>query len=309
MSVLDQIPRGGRVLIVRLRSLGDCVLTTPAIHILKQTRPDLEIAVMVEGRFAAALTGNPGIAGLLPPSPVTALGFRPYLTLNLHGGPRSAWLTAASLARQRAGFAHYRSTPWIYNVKIPSAQEVLGLDRNRPVHTAEHLAAAMFYLGAAKTEVPRARLFVKPLAGSRPSYAVIHPFASQPDKTWPPARFVEAAQHIKSELSLEPVFIGGQQDDFTPFNGFQCAPGSLEDSKRLLSGATLFLGNDSGPAHMAAAFGLPAVVLFGSSHVDQWSPWKTQAEVIVSPPDVRVVPTVQVIAALDRLRVRSAPHE
>ena len=264
---------------------------------------------MVEGRFAAALTRNPDIAGLLPPSPVTALGFRPHLALNLHGGPRSAWLTAASLARKRAGFAHYRSTPWIYNVKIPSAQEVMGFDRNRPVHTAEHLAAAMFYLGAAKTDVPRARLYSAPPAVSRPPYAVIHPFASQPGKTWPSERFLEAARHIKNELALEPVFIGGEQDDFTPFNGFQCAPGALEDSKRLLSGAALFLGNDSGPAHMAAAFGLPVVVLFGSSHVDQWSPWKTPSEVIVSPPDVRAVPVAQVIAALDRLTVRSAPHE
>ncbi len=305
MSVLDQIPRGGRVLIVRLRSLGDCVLTTPAILILKQARPDLEIGVMVEGRFAPVFAGNPDVAALLPPSPVTALGFRPQLTLNLHGGPRSTWLTAASLARRRAGFAHYRSAPWIYNVTIPSAQEVLGVERQRPVHTAEHLAAAMFYLGVGRVEIPRARLFAAQAPPPPCPYAVIHPFASQPDKTWPAGRFVEAARHIQSELSLEPVFIGGREDDFTAFNGFRCAPGSLEDSKRLLGGASLFLGNDSGPAHMAAAFGLPVVVLFGSSHVDQWRPWKTAAETIVSPPDVRVVPVARVIHALELVKVRA----
>ena len=107
-------------------------------------------------------------------------------------------------------------------------------------------------------------------------------------------------------MSLEPVFIGGAQDDFATFAAFRCAPGSLEDSKRLLSGAALFLGNDSGPAHMAAAFGLPVVVLFGSSHVEQWGPWRTSAETIVSPPDVRVVPVAAVTAALDRLKVRAA---
>ena len=305
MSVLDQIPRGGRVLIVRLRSLGDCVLTTPAISILKRTRPDLEVAIMVERRFAEIFADNPDLAGLLPPSPVTALGFRPHLTLNLHGGPRSAWLTAASVARWRAGFAHYRSAPWIYNVKIPTAQQVLGVDR--PVHTAEHLAAAMFYLGAGRGEIPRACMHAAPPAHVERPYAVIHAFASLPDKTWPAGRFVEASLHIKRELQLEPVFIGGADDDFTPFHSFRCASGSLKDSKNLLSGASLFLGNDSGPAHMAAAFGVPVVVLFGSSHVDQWRPWQTAAETIVSPPDVRVVPVIRVIEALDRVRVRSGP--
>ncbi len=293
------------MLIVRLRSLGDCVLTTPAIHILKTARPDLEIAVMVEGRFAEIFTGNPDIAGLLPPSPVMALGFRPHLALNLHGGPRSAWLTAASLARRRAGFSHYRSAAWLYNVKIPSAQTVLGVDG--PVHTAEHLAAAMFYLGARRMEIPRARLFApRPPARSSP-YAVIHAFASQPDKTWPADRFAEAARHIQREFGLEPVFIGAAADDLAPFAGFRCIAGSsLKDVQTLLSGAALFLGNDSGPAHMAAAFRLPVVVLFGSSHFDQWKPWRTTAESIVSPPDVRAIPVARVIEALDRVKVRAA---
>ena len=293
------------MLIVRLRSLGDCVLTTPALHILKTARPDLEIAVMVEGRFAEIFTGNPDIAGLLPPSPVTALGFRPHLTLNLHGGPRSARLTAASLARQRAGFGHYRSAAWLYNVKIPSAQTVLSVDG--PVHTAEHLAAAMFYLGARRMEIPRAGLFAPPPPARNSPYAVIHAFASQPDKTWPADRFAEAARHIQREFGLEPVFIGAAADDLAPFAGFRCIAGSsLKDVQTLLSGAALFLGNDSGPAHMAAAFGLPVVVLFGSSHFDQWKPWRTTAESIVSPPDVRAIPVARVIEALDRVKVRAA---
>ena len=48
---LDRLARGSRVLLIRLRSLGDCVLTTPAIHLLKSFRPDLEIGVVVEERF------------------------------------------------------------------------------------------------------------------------------------------------------------------------------------------------------------------------------------------------------------------
>ena len=51
--ILASLPPDGRVAVVRLRSLGDCVLTTPALDILKRFRPDLRIAVVVEDRYSA----------------------------------------------------------------------------------------------------------------------------------------------------------------------------------------------------------------------------------------------------------------
>ncbi len=304
MLVVDSIPACGRILIVRLRSLGDCVVTTPALHLLKRARPDVEISVIVEERFAPVFTDNPDVHAVFPPSPAAALAARPHLTLNLHGGPRSAWLTVASLARRRAGFAHYRTGQWAYNVRLPRAQEILG--EERAVHTAEHLAAAVFHLGVPRCEVPRARLFAPP-APARAPYAVIHAFASQADKTWPADRFAAVARYLRSDLRLEPVFIGAAPDDFSPFAGSECVRGApLKQAMTLLSGASVFVGNDSGPAHMAAAFGIPLVVLFGSSHADQWRPWRTEAEIIVAPPDVRVVPCERVQSAIERLKVRAA---
>ena len=66
-SVLESLPREGRAAIVRLRSLGDCVLTTPALEILKRARPDLRLAVMVEDRFRDIFEGNPDVDEILPP--------------------------------------------------------------------------------------------------------------------------------------------------------------------------------------------------------------------------------------------------
>ena len=179
------------MLIVRLRSLGDCVLTTPAIELLHQHRPDLKIAVMVEPPFEAVYRGNPAVHAILPASARAALVYRPKLVINLHGGTRSMKITAASLVGSpsgwRAGFAHYRA-PWLYNLHIPRAQEILG--EGRPVHTAEHVASAMFWLGVPRAEIPRARLYASAPVPSTPAYALIHPFASEPAKTWPAARFV-----------------------------------------------------------------------------------------------------------------------
>jgi ADP-heptose:LPS heptosyltransferase len=131
---------------------------------------------------------------------------------------------------------------------------------------------------------------------------VIHPIASEPAKTWPADRFLAVA----AQLGLEPVFIGGPGEDLSAFHPHRTLAGApLSEIKQLLAGAALFLGNDSGPAHMAAAFGIPVVVLFGASQVDVWRPWKTPAETLVGPAGISSISVEQVLAALARLRVHA----
>ena len=298
-QLLDKLPANSRVAIIRLRSLGDCVLTTPAIALLKAHRPDLEIGVVVEDRFRGVFDGNPDIAKLLPPESFAS--WKPTLTLNLHGGTRSTWLTLASRAKYRAGFAHYAFS-FVYNARIPRAQEILG--EERPVHTAEHLASAMFWLGVPQTKIPRAQLFASPIAATSP-YAVIHPFASAPEKAWPTDRFLAVARQLK-QSGLDPVFLAGPADDPSPFNEFRVhrnAP--LSGVKSIVSGASLFVGNDSGPAHIAAAFGIPVVVLFGPSNPITWAPWRTESQVLTSPEGMSGISIAQVITAADALRVNA----
>ncbi len=296
-SVLDQLPHGARVAVLRLRSLGDCVLTTPALEILKRARPDLRIAVIVEERFRAVFEGNPDLETLLSPSLAVLRAWRPLLCLNLHGGTRSAWLTAASGARFRAGFGHFRHR-FVYNLRIPRAQQILGV--RRKVHTAEHIASAMFWLGAARAEIPRARLVATP-PGVPALLAIIHPVAATPQKTWSAAGFVAVAEYLRAS-GLKSVFIGASSDDLSPFASFPTQTASLSDLKSLLARASVFVGNDSGPAHMAAAFGLPVVVLFGASDPEIWRPWRTESEVV--PFDSTASPDVErVLLALMRLGV------
>jgi ADP-heptose:LPS heptosyltransferase len=275
------------------------VLTTPALEILKRCRPDLRLAVMVEDRFRAVFEGNPDLDEILPPALGALRRWHPLLCLNLHGGGRSAWMTALSGARYRAGFGHFRYRA-VYNVRIPRAQEILGVERK--VHTAEHLASAVFYLGAPICEIPRAKVVAS--AGTSAgtagmsACATIHPFATTAGKTWGAGGFLAVAQHLK-QSGLEPVFIGGGGDDFSPFRAFRAVAGApLSEIKRLIAGASLFVGNDSGPAHLAAALGVPAVVIFGASDPAIWGPWRTVSEVVTAP-----CGAAQVLDALARLRV------
>ena len=299
-SVLEDLPRGSRVAILRLRSLGDCVLSTPALDLLKRARPDLRILVVVEDRFRAVFENNPDIESIVPPElgPLRAWGAR--LCVNLHGGSRSAWLTALSGSRWRAGYRHFRNG-FVYNAHIPRAQQILGVERT--VHTAEHAASAMFWLGVPVSEIPRAKL-----AGgnARPTRnAVIHAVAATPGKTWRADGFLAVAEHLR-HAGLDPVFIGADSDDLSAFGAFRTLRGApLSEVKELLAGASLFVGNDSGPAHMAAAFGVPVVAIFGESNPAIWGPWRTASEVVTSPAGIGGVEIAQVVQAAARLGVHA----
>src|SRR5258708_5397002 len=198
-SLLARLPSRSRIAVIRLRSMGDCVLTTPALALLKTYRPDLQVRVVVEPRFAGVFEDNPDVDEISP-----RVGSRVDMALNLHGGTRSMWMTLASGAKFGVGFAHHRFSG-IYSQRIPRAQEILG--EERPVHTAEHLASAMFWLGVSLSEIPRAKL----VAGMRPSYppyVVLHPFASAPDKAWPRERFILIADQLQT-AGLEPMVLAG----------------------------------------------------------------------------------------------------
>ena len=303
MTLLDQLPQQARVAVIRVRSLGDCVLTTPALGMLKATRPDLSIGVAVEDRFRAVFEGNPAISQILAASWSAVREWKPELCVNLHGGTRSQWMTALSGAKWRAGFAHHNTT-LAYNIKIPRAQKVLGVQRT--VHTAEHMASAFIALGVPLQDVPRAQLFTN--EASLPGrYAVLHPFASAPEKQWRSERFCEVARYLDL-WNIKPVVLAGPHDDITPFKAHQTVRGSLQAAKTLLSKATVFVGNDSGPAHMAAAFGVPCVVLFGPSNHSIWGPWQTESEIVVAPDGLKDLSVSRVIAALERLRMFEEAH-
>jgi heptosyltransferase-3 len=282
-SLLDRLPSGSRIAVIRLRSLGDCVLTTPALALLKNHRPDLKITVIVEPRFAAIFEGNSDVVEIRKDACAADLA------LNLHGGTQSMRMTLASRAKYRVGFGHHAWSV-LYTHKIPRAQEILG--EERVVHTAEHLASAMFWLGVPISEVPRAKLFAEPPPRWDP-YAIVHPFAAVANRVWPPERFVEVIEGIRG---LEPSVIAGPQDDVSPFKKYRLLHNQpLDHLKGIISGAAVLIGNNSGPAHIAAAFGVPAVVVFDPPSVASWSPWRAESQVL---PGLDRVTPVDVLAAL-----------
>jgi heptosyltransferase-3 len=111
--------------------------------------------------------------------------------------------------------------------------------------------------------VPRIEIEAAP----RANFAVLHPFSGSAEKNWPLERFQELAARL--ERTMPVVWCCGPEDRL--LEGAVCIP-DLYRLARWLGTARVFVGNDSGITHLAAAVGTPVVALFGPSDPRVWAP-------------------------------------
>ena len=304
VALLPSLPQGAEILIIRLRSLGDLVLETPAIAALHSWRPDLRISVLVEPRFAAVLEGNPAIAEPLFSSgsaieTARKLRARHFsVVFNQHGGPRSAILTGFSGSKWRVGWAGYQYS-FLYNVHVPDAKEFYGREA---VHTVEHRISQFYWAGLPLGPIPNARVFPQPDAaqsiarklaekGIAPGapYAVLQPGARLPEMRWPVARFAQLARWLREQHGIASVVNRAARETDIAVEIQRemrdCAvipnpPPDLHELIALVAGSRIVIGNDSGPMHVAAALQRPSVAIFSVSDPVQWHPWQSPHRVV-----------------------------
>lgn len=224
---------------------------------------------------------------------------------NLHGGNTSAWITALSGARCRVGCTEFRHQI-AYNILIPPSGDLLGRKMH---HTVERTLAWFDWLrGESRTDfsgAPALTVLASEAAqasaeeklravGIDPHarYAVVQPTAVFATKEWMGDRFAAVADFLTTK-GYQVVLTGapGERAKLEGVKSMVRVPVgllsnlSVQELIAAIQGAGLYLGNDSGPAHIAAAVGKPTVILFGSSNSVAWSPWKTRSEVVQNPFD------------------------
>ncbi len=134
------------------------------------------------------------------------------------------------------------------------------------------LHAADFFLaqaGGAPPAIPRLRIAPRPGAGG----IYIHPYSGSPRKNWPLDRFREAA-------ALLPQPVTWLRGDDDPPLAEAAPPVALDELAARLAGARLYLGNDSGITHLAAAAGAPVVALFGPTDPAVWGPRGPRVQIV-----------------------------
>jgi predicted lipopolysaccharide heptosyltransferase III len=314
-QIIPQLPREAKVLFIRLRSLGDTILSTPLFAALKNHRPDLRLSVLVEEPNQEVLFGNPDIESVFLLPPTTAQGFSVitaratelakirakgfHCCINLHGGTTGAWFTWLSRARHRVGLSSFRNS-FCYNVRIDLPSRQAGTKQ----HTVEYQIEWLRALGLPSGEIPSLRIFPDPALEPKirdrleqygvqrdTGYCVIQPTSKFHTKEWTPSGFAEIAEYLETEAGYRVILTGGTgEKQKLEQVAAKCrtrpvilATSSISELVWVIKEAKLFVGNDSGPTHLAAALNVPTIVLFGSSDSKVWYPWKVAHQLVQNP--------------------------
>jgi heptosyltransferase II len=307
-----------RILLVRLRQIGDVVFTTPALRALRQRFPDAHIAYIVEPDAAPVVARNPHLSEVIvvPRKPPllqlvsdlelarTLQSGRYDLAIDFHGGPRSSLLTWLSGAPVRIGY-QIPGRSWMYTRRVARPREL------RARHSVENqwdLLRALDIHDPDRSSFPvempidrdaqRAiddRLARAGIAnGDR--LIVIHVSAGNPFRRWPTESFVELVRALAAgEPARRIVLTSGPSDagavrrviadaraglDETSGRRIvSCGDFSLAELRALLERSSLYIGGDSGPLHVAATTKVPVVALYGPTLPARSEPWRAPAYV------------------------------
>jgi predicted lipopolysaccharide heptosyltransferase III len=301
------------ILVVKLRHIGDVLLATPVFRTLRQAFPQAKLTALLNHGTEDVLRHHPDLNDILvveKGAPAAQLRFllnlrrkRYDCVVDLTDGDRSAFMSLVTGASTRVGFnAEHRWRGLLYtHVAKPSPEDA---------HRIEYDLATVRTLGLAPA-TSRPALYISPdeeLAAKRaldealgsdqkPSRLIVmQPGARYSLKVWPPERFAELADRLSQAGSCR-ILLGGDVREREVAEAVQglarCRPTvvagrfSLLEFGALLKQSDLFIGNDGGAMHIAAAVGTPVVALFGPTYPQRWGPRGSPSEIVYKGLDCR----------------------
>lgn len=290
---LPPLPAPRRVLVSRLRRIGDVILTLPVVDALRARFPEVRIDYLAEREPAQAAVGHPAIERVLSfapgraplPAPVAVLRAlreaRYDWALDLYGNPRSALLLALTGAPVRVGPAR-RGRRHLYTHPMPPVRE--------PLSAVAHHLRALEALGIEAeptaprlwlTEEERARGEARldralPPAGPRVG---LHVGNRWPAKRWHAERFAALARSL-DRIGARALVLGGPGEEAAVAEVAERSgaprlePLSIRDYWGVIASLDALVTNDGSPLHAGPALGVPTVGILGPTVPAIWFPYR-----------------------------------
>ena len=301
------------ILLVTLSNIGDAVMTTPVMEALHGKHPQAVMDIVADPRSSELFAHCP------------------YRGRVIHRDKQQGWQGSLALVRdlRRCRYdlivdLRTDGLAWL----LRSRRRLTRHGARRPEgHAVErHMEVIRRDVGAAG--IPPTRLWLdgreqefadRTLAGlPGRRWLALGPGARWEPKRWPPGSFRELVQRRREDFDAV-VLLGSQADADScrtlaaglslPCLDLAGRTGLLE-AAALLSHMSLFIGNDSGLGHLAAAVGTPTLTLFGPGEPQRYRPWNPRGRWLQSPNrDIRTLPVDAVNNALRQLlREADAPN-
>ena len=292
-----------RILLIRADHIGDVIASTAVLGPLKKAFPRAEIDFLTASWAYDLVKGSPDITRVIQFDPpwFTRRGRRPGagvrgffemarvlrqgrydLAIDLRGDVRH--IAAMSLAGVKRRISYgITGGGFLLTDQVPYEGLEHETDRNlallKPLGLDERSSGVRIDFTQKDAEDARA---VMGQAALRGSYAVMHATPGHDTKNWKEENFAAVLKHLSAGKGLAPVLVGSGDDAERVRRIIALSGGDAVDlSGRtslgmlgpILKGASLFVGVDSGPSHIAAASGIPTVILFsGVNDPLQWAP-------------------------------------
>jgi heptosyltransferase-2 len=292
---VKKLPKVGirSILFLRHDRIGDMVLSTAALKALKRAYPGAQITILASQRNHEIIKHDPHVDEILVyrglyrsikemyrSGRIFDLTIDPFNTYEL----KQAFLAYMSRARYRIGFEE-AGREIFFNLKAPRLSPIK--------HLVDHLLELIGYLGAdvsgcepelflTEAEIRWASEVLSAKGIDKDAITIsIHPGAYYKSNMWPSDRFGMLAKRIAHELQAQIIVFGGQGEDAILATIKQlCGSAvkiisniSIRQFMAMLSRCNLFIGNNSGPLHIAAALGLTTVSTIGPPVVPLWLPY------------------------------------
>ncbi len=302
------------ILIIRFQRLGDLVLVLTLIQNLRTEFPNARLTLLCQDIYTEffrqqigvdEVVGIPKGAGLKGQLAGWLAALRALMTasfdlaIDVSDNRRSSQLTRLTRAPIRVGFwppTRSRRSVWekgcynVYAPVVPLEDEQHGHFVNRYLAPLQALGLPVRHSRPSITATAADRIALSQFGlGARP-YAVIHPGARTPNRRWPAERYVPLIEHL-SERGLAVVIIGDNSErpiadqiaGMSPSARFVDLVGKLTLGQlaALLERCALYIGNNTGPMHIAAGVGARIVAIYGI-HAILWAPL-TEDHVMVTP--------------------------
>lgn len=260
-----------RLLVLRLSALGDVIHTIPAVVALREAHPDTKISWVVEAPYRELVEIGAGVEAI----PVRMKKWGRSLIAS-RGEMRDALraMRGADASIDFQGLVKSASLGWLAGAKtrigfdaeaIREKPALLFTNEKRTVDTTQHVVDQNLALAESKIQNPNSKMNLAAFAAGEnlEDYAnsiVLLPGAGKPNKLWPVERFRELAKRI-GDRAL--VAWGPGERELAESIGARVAPATnLRQLAWLLRHATLVIGGDTGPLHLADALGTKVVGLY-----------------------------------------------
>ena len=305
-----------KILLIRLRLIGDVVFTTPIPRALKRAFPDAHVTYLVEPQASAVVAGNQYLDDVIVAPRASGIArvvgdlrlarrlrrARYDLVIDLHGGPRSAWLAWLSGAPERIGYEITGRT-WMYTRAVGRPRALRR--RHSVVNQWDLLEAidgwpaggpdpARDAVEMARDPAADARIAERLQASgvtARHELIVVHVSAGNPFRRWPEPAFTALVAGLAAASPLRRIVLSSGPSDsdaalqiaaharqllgakaadrVVDFGEFD-----LAELRALVERSRLFIGGDTGPLHVAATTATPIVGIYGPTEPARSAPWR-----------------------------------